>query len=113
MTQPKLILAAAVAALTLGIADRVETPVETMAPLSESDILVVTNDAAPAGAQSKDSGAPTEDNAQDSAKMGKDEGTHTGADQGATPENDTKKVEQPDRRNPTSGGADTTGSEKE
>ena len=35
--------------------------------------------------------------------MGKEEGTHTGANQGAKPENDTDKVDQPDRRNPTTG----------
>ena len=43
---------------------------------------------------------PSSDNppADKSAKMGKDEGTHTG-EHGAKPENDTKKVEQPDRKN--------------
>jgi hypothetical protein len=35
----------------------------------------------------------------ESAKMGKEEGTHTGTNQGAKPENDTKKVDQPERRN--------------
>jgi hypothetical protein len=39
--------------------------------------------------------------AQESAKMGKEEGTHEGANLGATPENDTKKIDQPERRNPT------------
>ena len=34
-----------------------------------------------------------------SAKMGTDKGTHTGADQGVTPESDSVKVEQPARRN--------------
>ena len=42
--------------------------------------------------------------AEDSAKMGKEEGTHAGPDQGATPENDTQKIDQPARRNPTTGG---------
>jgi hypothetical protein len=45
----------------------------------------------------------TENSAEDSAKMGKEEGTHTGPNQGATPEDDTQKVEQPERRNPTTG----------
>ena len=36
--------------------------------------------------------------------MGKEEGTHTGPNQGAMPENDTKKVDQTERRNPTTGG---------
>ncbi len=34
-----------------------------------------------------------------SAKMGNDNGTHTGDDQGVKPESDTDKVEQPARRN--------------
>ena len=39
-----------------------------------------------------------------SAKMGKDEGTQTGgANQGTPPENDTKKIDQPSRQNPTTG----------
>ena len=38
-----------------------------------------------------------------SAKMGEGEGTHTGSNQGA-PENDTQKIDQPERRNPTTGG---------
>jgi hypothetical protein len=36
--------------------------------------------------------------ADESAKMGKDAGTHTG-EHGAKPENDTKKIEQPERQN--------------
>jgi hypothetical protein len=36
--------------------------------------------------------------ADESAKMGKDEETHTG-EHGSKPENDTKKVEQPERKN--------------
>jgi len=38
--------------------------------------------------------------AEESAKMGKGEGTHEGAQ--ATPEHDTQKIDQPERRNPTS-----------
>lgn len=45
----------------------------------------------------------TENNAEDSAKIGKEERIHTGPNQGATPENDTQKVEQPERRDPTTG----------
>jgi hypothetical protein len=37
--------------------------------------------------------------------MGEGEGTQTG-DQGATKENDTQKVDQPPRRNPTTGTGD-------
>jgi hypothetical protein len=32
--------------------------------------------------------------------MGKDEGTH---DHGTIPENDTQKIDQPERKNPTTG----------
>jgi hypothetical protein len=35
-----------------------------------------------------------------SAKMGKEEGTHQGANVGTTPDHDTQKVEQPDRSDP-------------
>jgi hypothetical protein len=41
--------------------------------------------------------------AEESAKMGKEEGTHAGANLGATPENDTQKIDQPERQNPTTG----------
>ncbi len=34
-----------------------------------------------------------------SAKMGKDAGTYTDPDHGKTPENDTDKIDQPERRN--------------
>ncbi len=37
--------------------------------------------------------------AEESAKMGKGEGTHEGTH--ATPEHDTQKIDQPERRNPT------------
>lgn len=48
----------------------------------------------PSDKPASDNSAPTDE----SAKMGKDEGTHKG-EHGAKPENDTKKVEQPERRN--------------
>ena len=38
-------------------------------------------------------------NAEDSAKMGKEEGTHTEPGHGGTPESDTNKIDQPARRN--------------
>ena len=38
-----------------------------------------------------------------SAKMGKEEGTHTEPGHGAPPESDTSKVDQPERRNTTTG----------
>ena len=38
-------------------------------------------------------------NAEESAKMGKEEGTHTEPGHGAPPESDTSKIDQPARRN--------------
>jgi hypothetical protein len=35
--------------------------------------------------------------------MGEEEGTHTGSTMGATGENDTDKIDQPARSNPTTG----------
>jgi len=42
---------------------------------------------------------------EQSAKMGKEEGTHEGANLGATPESDTQKIDQPARKNPTTSNA--------
>jgi hypothetical protein len=42
-----------------------------------------------------------EKRAEDSAKMGKDEGTHDEQGHGSQSENDTSKIDQPERRNPT------------
>jgi hypothetical protein len=56
--------------------------------------MLAADDAPPADADTDASG-------QSSAKMGEEPGTHTGDDQGATPENDTQKVDQPPRRNET------------
>jgi hypothetical protein len=57
----------------------------------KSDILIVENDSQP--------GAAKDENAEDSAKMGKEEGTHTGSNQGAKPESATQKVDQSARKN--------------
>ena len=48
----------------------------------------------PSDKPASDNTAPTDE----SAKMGKDEGTHTG-EHGSKLENDTKKVQQPERQN--------------
>ena len=47
--------------------------------------------------------ARKKENTEESAKMGKEEGTHTMPSQSAPSENDTEKVDQPERRNPTTG----------
>jgi hypothetical protein len=69
----------------LGIGGQTPTPVQQEQPLSTDDILIVTNDAAPQAGQ-------TDESAEESAKMGKEAGTHEGDDLGATPENDTAKL---------------------
>jgi hypothetical protein len=55
-------------------------------------------------AQNAVEGAPgTAESTEDSAKMGEEEGTHTGSTMGAVRENDTDKIDQPARSNPTTG----------
>ncbi len=105
MTQSReLLLVAAVAALSFGVT-RAPLQMQKETPLLDSFIVVATDDAAP----DADAGAPaqTDEDAaqttQGSGKMGEEPGTHTGPDQGVTPENDTAKVDQPARRNPTTG----------
>lgn len=93
MVLAKSALALAAAALTFGIMGGDGTHRPDAAPLSTSDLVIVQNDTKPTTPE------------QDSAKMGKEEGTHSGHDMGATKENDTEKVEQPERRNETSGGS--------
>jgi hypothetical protein len=39
--------------------------------------------------------------AEESAKMGKEEGSHDSANRGGTPPKETQKVDQPDNREPT------------
>lgn len=87
---------AAMIALTVGVTSRADIPTQRESPLPPESIIVAADDSAPAAGQ-------TEENAADSAKMGKEEGTHQGAQLGATPENDTDKIDQPERRNPTTG----------
>ena len=97
MTQARQMIATAAAiALTFGISGKTLDPIEQDEPISTGDILIVTNDsAAEAGL--------TEDSAEQSAKMSKEAGTHEGDNLGAVPKNDTAKINQPDRRNLTTG----------
>ena len=65
------------------------------APFWETNIVIAGEESVP-----QESGEDS--SAAQSAKMGKDEGTQTGgANQG--PENDTQKIDQPPRQNPTTG----------
>jgi hypothetical protein len=89
MTDAKMLMAGLVAALMLGAMGGTAA---TACP--EGDIVLAADESQTAGAKMDET---------DSAKMGKEEGTHTGANQGAKPENDTKKVDQPERRNSTTG----------
>ena len=97
MTEVKVLLAGLVAALTFGGLGGGDAQAANVPPLSDRGVLLAGDEAQPGG-------AATEGTTEDSAKMGKEEGTHTGPNLGATPENDTKKVDQPERRNPTTGG---------
>lgn len=72
-----------------------------MAAASLSFALAGTALAVDATDESKQPTGQTEESATESAKMGKEEGTHTGDHQGVIPENDTEKIDQPERRNPT------------
>jgi hypothetical protein len=90
-----LIASAAVIALTLGVTSRVDEPTEKEPTLPPGAIIVAADEAQPAADQGE--------NGQGSAKMGEEYGTQEGAYLGATPQSDTKKVDQPDRRNPTIG----------
>jgi hypothetical protein len=103
MTKSNLVLVAAAAALTFGVMGNTATP---NSPLSKSDSLIAGEEGAP-------SNTSTDENAEDSAKMGKEEGTHTGTNLGATPESDTSKIDQPARRNIPSNSPDDKDAPKE
>lgn len=98
MTQSRLVLSAAVAALMFGATGAVAAPNEQGAAGAQDNLVIAADDSVPAADDA-------DDNAEDSAKMGKEEGSHEGPDLGATPENDTDKIDQPARRNPTTGAA--------
>jgi hypothetical protein len=68
------------------------------APFWETNIVIAAEETAPQGNVQTDE----DSSAAKSAKMGKDEGTRR-ANQGTPPENDTKKIDQPSRQNPTTG----------
>ena len=90
-----LIASAAVIALTLGVTSRADVPTKKELILPPGAIIVAADQDQPATDQGE--------NSQGSAKMGEESGTQEGADIGGTSESDTKKVDQPDRRNPPTG----------
>jgi hypothetical protein len=91
MTCHQYALIAAAAALSLGALISNPSTHRHEPAGSKSDILIVENETRP--------GAAKDENAEDSAKMGKEEGTHTGSNQGANPQSDTQKVDQSARKN--------------
>ena len=69
-------------------------------PFWETNIVIAGEESVPKGNVKSDE----DSSGAKSAKMGKDEGTQTGgANQGTPRENDTQKIEQPPRQNPTTG----------
>jgi hypothetical protein len=97
MTQAStLIASAAVIALTLGVTSRADVPTESEPTLPLGTMIIAADDTQPTAGQI--------DNSEGSAKMGEESGTQEGPDLAATPENDTRKVDQPARRNLTTGG---------
>ena len=95
MTKAKMLMSLTAAALSLGFSVQPHP-----APFWETNIVIAAEETSPKGNLQTD-----EDNsAAKSAKMGKDEGTHSGGDnQGTPPEADTQKIDQPPRPNPTTG----------
>jgi hypothetical protein len=90
MTQSKLLLVVAMTVLMFGFAGAKSSSAAQM----QKDVVIAAEDA-----------APDDESGTGSAKMGEGEGTQTG-DQGATKENDAQKVDQPPRRNTTTGTGD-------
>jgi hypothetical protein len=99
MTKAKTLLTS-IAAATLSLGFSLQPHPR---PFWESNIVIAAEETAPSG-DVQTNEAVSGPNEQKSAKMGKDEGTQTGANQGTPPENDTQKVDQPPRNNPTTGG---------
>ena len=96
MNHPKtLLMSAGAAALSLGFSLQPHP-----APFWETNIVIAGEESVPKGNAKSDE----DSSGAKSAKMGKDEGIQTGgANQGTPPENDTQKIEQPPRQNPTTG----------
>jgi hypothetical protein len=88
-----LLMSAGAAALSLGFSLQPHP-----APFWETNIVIAAEESSPQGTVQ----TQEDSSAAESAKMGKDEGIHTGgANQATPPETETQKVEQPQRQNPT------------
>jgi hypothetical protein len=91
MNQAKMLVTVTTAALSLGVSLQPHPR-----PFWETNIVIAAEEISPPGSVQTD-----EDK---SAKMGKGEGTQTsGGSQATPPENDTQKIDQPPRQNPTTG----------
>jgi hypothetical protein len=88
-----LLMSAGAAALSLGFSLQPHP-----APFWETNIVIAAEESSPQGnVQTQE-----DSSAAESAKMGKDEGPHTGgANQATPPETETQKVEQPPQQKPT------------
>lgn len=80
-----LIAAAATVALTYGVASKGNIPIQLQIPLSNSDIVIVKDDAAPAIGQ-------PDDTAKQSAEMGKADGVQSGEHQGDAPKSQSAMI---------------------
>jgi hypothetical protein len=107
MTKLKLGVTAAAGVLIFGVAGYAAAASEQHDPIAKNIVVAADDNAAGDDNAADDDSAAGGDNSDSagSAKMGTDEGTHVGEDQGANPENDTDKIDQPARRNPTTGDA--------
>ena len=90
MTEGKMLTAGLAAVLALGVV----ASSAAATPCPKGNIVLAADESQAGDAKTDET---------DLAKMGKEEGTHTGANQDAKPEKDTDKVDQPERRNPTTG----------
>ena len=101
MAQVRMILVSVAAAtLTLGIGGKDQTPVDHQKSLSTSDIVFATNDGATNPTQNSQGNEATDENTKGSAKMGEEDGSQSGANQNP-PKNDSQKIDQAARKNPT------------
>ena len=96
MTHLNACLSAAAAALLFGLNVPDPNLAGGRAPLPQDVTLLAANETS----DNDQRQGQTEENVDKSAKMGAESGTHSG-DKVAAPENDTKKVDQPPRQNPT------------
>jgi len=106
MTKLKLGVTAAAGVLIFGVAGYAAAASVQHDATAKNIVVAADDNATDDNATGDDSAAGDDDSdSAGSAKMGTDEGTHVGEDQGANPENDTDKIDQPARRNPTTGDA--------